>query len=82
MGWNSVSKTVEIPLLHEFPEGAYCYLVHSYAAPVTTATVATCEYGWPFAAVVQQGNFLATQFHPERSGTAGSTILRNFLTRY
>jgi glutamine amidotransferase len=81
MGWNQLERTAESALLAEVPDGAYCYFVHSYALPVTSATVAQTQYGWPFSAVVARGNFVATQFHPERSGEVGARILGNFLSR-
>jgi glutamine amidotransferase len=53
--------------------------VHSYAAPPGAYTTAVTTYGTPFSAVVEQGNFFGTQFHPERSSRVGATILSNFL---
>jgi len=50
-----------------------------YAAPVTPDTLATTDYGSELTAIVQRRNFLGTQFHPERSGTAGARVLQNFL---
>jgi glutamine amidotransferase len=47
--------------------------------PVTPHTVAVTEHGAPFAAVVQRGHVAGVQFHPEKSGDTGLTILRNFL---
>lgn len=82
MGWNSVQRVADIPLLEGLPDGAWAYFVHSYALPVGPATVATTDYGWPFSSMARQGNFLAAQFHPERSGETGALLLRNFLTRY
>ncbi len=82
MGWNQLHKLADAPLLEGIAEDAYCYFVHSYALPVTAATLATAHYGWDFAAIAAQRNFLAAQFHPERSGAAGATLLRNFVTRY
>jgi glutamine amidotransferase len=79
MGWNQVERTADNPLLADVPNGAYCYFVHSYALPVSAATIAEASYGWPFSAAVARGNFLATQFHPERSGDVGARILGNFL---
>jgi glutamine amidotransferase len=79
MGWNQLHKAAESPLLEDVPEGAYCYFVHSYALPVGDGTVATSTYGNEFAAMASHGNFAASQFHPERSGAIGATILRNFL---
>jgi len=81
MGWNRVIQVRNSPLLSDIPDGSYFYFVHSYAAETGDTTVACTEYGWSFSAVVQSGNFLATQFHPERSGLLGSQVLRNFLER-
>lgn len=79
MGWNQVTSTRAAPLLTGVPDASYFYFVHSYAAEMGAATVGRTEYGWPFSAVVQSGNFMATQFHPERSGVLGSRVLDNFL---
>lgn len=79
MGWNSLRLRRPDPLLKGIDDGTYCYFVHSYALPVNAATTASADYGCEFAAVVRQANFAATQFHPERSGTAGARILANFL---
>ena len=57
----------------------YAYFVHSYALPVSEATIATCRYGAPFSACVQWRNFYGVQFHPERSAAVGARLLRNFL---
>ena len=82
MGWNQLHKLADAPLMEGIAEDAHCYFVHSYALPVTAATLATASYGWDFTAIAAQDNFLAAQFHPERSGVTGATLLRNFLTRY
>lgn len=82
MGWNQLHRRVDVPLLDGIDEGAYCYFVHSYALPVGDTTLASTRYGADFAAVAGHGNFLAAQFHPERSGTVGARLLENFLTRY
>lgn len=82
MGWNQITPLRQCPLLADVPAGTHFYFVHSYAVDVADCTVATADYGWLFSAVVAQGNFLATQFHPERSGPAGARILQNFLNRY
>jgi glutamine amidotransferase len=81
MGWNSLHSLTACPLLRGVKEGDYAYFVHSYAAPVGTHTVARCSYGPEFSAVLERGNFLATQFHPERSAAVGARILANFLER-
>jgi len=59
--------------------GERFYFVHSYAAPLNTHTVAACDHGGLFTAVVEQGRYYGAQFHPERSGETGSLMLRNFL---
>lgn len=79
MGWNQVEFAVAEPLLRGIDTGDYVYFVHGYAAPVGPWTVATTDYGGPFSSVVRRGNFAGAQFHPERSGTAGSRLLANFL---
>jgi imidazole glycerol-phosphate synthase subunit HisH len=79
MGWNRLHIVHEDALLEGVAEGEYVYFVHSYAAPVSQTTLATCDYGVPLAAVVRKGNFWGTQFHPERSTKVGARILANFL---
>ncbi|BBU82860.1 hypothetical protein EIMP300_42600 [Escherichia coli] len=66
-------------LFQGIEDGAYFYFVHSYAMPVNPWTIAQCNYGEPFTAAVQKDNFYGVQFHPERSGTAGAKLLKNFL---
>lgn len=79
MGWNQLEVSQPCPLLRDVASGEYAYFVHSYRLPVGPATVATSDYGGPFSAIVSHGNFHGTQFHPERSGRVGATVLRNFL---
>jgi glutamine amidotransferase len=79
MGWNELEPVGVSPLLAGVPKGAYAYFVHSYAAPPGPYTRATTTYGVPFSAVIEQGNFFGTQFHPERSSRNGALILDNFL---
>lgn len=79
MGWNQLELTARDPLLEGVETGDYVYFVHSYAAPVSQATLATTRYGADVTAVVRHGNFWGTQFHPERSGRTGAAILGNFL---
>ena len=79
MGWNQIHFERESALTRGVPQGSYAYFVHSYAAPLGSFTRAVSEYGRPFSAIVEQGNFFGTQFHPERSSEVGSRILRNFL---
>lgn len=81
MGWNRLlpQGAGRHPLLSGVEDGAHVYFVHSYAAPVSADTVASCSYGVDFTALVARGNFMGAQFHPERSGPVGARILGNFL---
>ena len=81
MGWNRLLPQGEGRhlLLSGVEDGAYVYFVHSYAAPVSADTAASCSYGVDFTALVARGNFMGAQFHPERSGPVGARILGNFL---
>lgn len=80
MGWNQLAiNSTSSPLLKNIENGSYVYFVHGYAAPVNDNTIAATNYGMKFSAVVQDKNFYGVQFHPERSGKVGETILQNFL---
>ena len=79
IGWNTVQIGRDSPLLVGMRGDDYAYFVHSYALPVTSATVASTQYGSSFSACVEWGNFFGAQFHPERSAAVGARMLRNFL---
>ncbi|GAB3048624.1 imidazole glycerol phosphate synthase subunit HisH [Stenotrophomonas tumulicola] len=79
MGWNRLLPLHPSPLLRGLPERASAYFVHSYAAPLNAHTVAACDHGGLFSAVVEHGRYFGAQFHPERSGDTGALLLRNFL---
>lgn len=79
MGWNQLKWTADDSLARGLDGDEWFYFVHSYAAPAEAA-VATSEHGCEFAAVVRRDNFAACQFHPEKSASAGQTLLRNFLS--
>jgi glutamine amidotransferase len=79
MGWCRVSKVAEHPLFSGMESDAYFYFVHSFALPVNRFTVATSMHATPMTAVSSHRNFVATQFHPERSAAAGAQLLANFL---
>jgi glutamine amidotransferase len=81
MGWNTLHLTRPNPLLEGVPERAWAYFVHSfYPQPDDESiVVARTEYGISFPVVVARDNIFGTQFHPEKSGVAGSTLLKNFL---
>jgi len=78
MGWNSISN-LKSQLFTKEIENQYVYFVHSYFARLGEHTIATCNYINPFSAALQKDNFYATQFHPEKSGTIGAQILKNFI---
>jgi glutamine amidotransferase len=79
MGWNTTTLVRQGPLLNGLPEQPWFYFVHSYCAPVSDDTLATCTHGEPFAAIVARDNFYGAQFHPERSARHGARLLANFL---
>lgn len=82
MGWNQLDATATgatHPLMTGL-DGASVYFVHSYAAPPSADTIATCTHGDAFSAVVARGRVIGAQFHPERSSEAGARLLRNFLS--
>ena len=79
VGWNSIVKRGETPLMKGLKEEEFVYFVHSFYAPVNVYTTAVCEYVQPFSAMLQKDNFYAAQFHAEISGKAGEQILKNFL---
>lgn len=79
MGWCATHKTSGHPLLKNISDGSFFYYLHSYALPASEYTLATAEHAQAFSAVIGRDNFVAAQFHPERSSKAGAQLLRNFL---
>jgi imidazole glycerol-phosphate synthase subunit HisH len=79
MGWNTCRTVRADPLLAGIGSADYVYFVHSYAAPVSADTFASCDYGGEFSAAVARDNFRGVQFHPERSARVGARWLQNFL---
>jgi imidazole glycerol phosphate synthase glutamine amidotransferase subunit len=79
MGWNSLELIRPSRLLKGLPPQTYAYFAHSFYAPIHRATVATCTYIQPYSALLEYENIYAVQFHPEKSGSAGLAIMRNFL---
>jgi glutamine amidotransferase len=79
IGWNALNIRGECPILKYVREGDCVYYVHSfYAKNCENETVATSEYGVPVTGVVWKGNVFGTQFHPEKSGRVGLSILKAF----
>ncbi len=80
MGWNGLRVERRDPLLDGVDDGLQAYFVHGYAVAPGPATLASSEHGTCFAAVVRRDNFCGMQCHPERSGTTGARLLKNFLS--
>lgn len=78
IGWNQISN-LKSPLFKGISEREYIYLVHSFYAPLCKETIATSDYDVAYSAALKKDNFYGTQFHPEKSGECGSSILLNFL---
>ena len=76
---NSSLRQFSRGLFNERLENKFVYFVHSYYVPVNEYTAATTDYILPFSAALHKDNFYATQFHPEKSGSVGEVILKNFL---
>ena len=81
VGWNSLHLHRRSWLLDGVDEGAQVYFTHSFAPPITRDCAAVTEHGATFASVVERDQICGVQFHPEKSGDVGLTILRNFLSR-
>jgi glutamine amidotransferase len=78
VGWNQLQLRGDSRLLRGLPEDSFVYFTHSYRAPLVESTVAGCAYGGVFSAAVERGQLFGVQFHPEKSGSAGLQLLRNF----
>lgn len=79
MGWCALQPRRAHPIMNGLDGTSYCYFVHSYAAPLSDATVASAHHSVEFSAIIARDNFVAAQFHPERSSNAGAQLLTNFL---
>lgn len=94
MGWNKIAQPATDSTGSETPcalfsglpgfsgkdkGDAYAYFVHSYYVPLCAQTAAVADYILPYSAALYKDNFYACQFHPEKSGATGETILKNFL---
>ncbi len=79
MGWNELEPRMPSRLLAGLKARPYVYFAHSYYAPVTEATAATCTYTLPYTALLEQETAFGVQFHPEKSGPVGLAIVKNFV---
>lgn len=78
IGWNNIYDYNSV-LFDGLAPQAYVYTVHGYYVAVSNDTVAKTDYILPYSAALQKDNFYAVQFHPEKSGKVGETILKNFI---
>lgn len=79
MGWNSLYD-LKSPLFKGINENDYVYFVHSYYVALHDEyTIAKTDFTLPYSAAIHKDNFYATQFHPEKSGIVGETIIKNFI---
>jgi len=81
MGWNSLEIKRDSKILDGVDNGSWVYFVHSYRIKPQNneLVIADADYGIKIPAVIEQNNFIGTQFHPEKSGKVGSVIIKNFL---
>lgn len=78
MGWCVTRQSGSDPLLEGIADNSWFYYLHGYALPVGAYTLATAVHGGEFSALIRRANFVAVQFHPERSSIDGARLLRNF----
>ncbi len=79
MGWNELTFPHEDSIFKGLPEHPYVYFVHSYYVPLCEWTIAQADYILPYSAALHKDNFWAMQFHPEKSGSIGEQIIKNFI---
>ena len=81
MGWNDLVVDRAHPVLDGVATGDHAYFVHSYHFRVTEPAhlLAHCDYGGKITAIVGRDNIVGTQFHPEKSQSAGLRLIANFL---
>ncbi len=83
IGWNEVRQAKKSALWENVPDHSYFYFVHSYypdpAQWAVDSVVGVTDYGFDFASAFSKDNWMATQFHPEKSGKLGLQLYSNFL---
>ncbi len=82
MGWNNLKIKGKSRFLDGVRNGSWVYFVHSYCTVPTSKklVVATSDYGTSVPAVIEKGNLVGVQFHPEKSGDVGTKMIKNFLS--
>lgn len=78
IGWNNIFD-LKSPLFKNIKEDSFVYFVHGYYAELGENTIATTDYILKYSSALNKGNFYGTQFHPEKSGSVGEQILKNFI---
>ena len=79
MGWNGLNN-LNGKLFEGISEGEQAYFVHSYRVEQSKYAIALTDYPTPFVSALNRDNFYATQFHPEKSGSVGERLIRNFIS--
>ncbi len=78
IGWNNIFD-LKSPLFKDVKEDSFVYFVHGYYAELGENTIATTDYILKYSSALNKNNFYGTQFHPEKSGSVGEQILKNFI---
>jgi len=78
MGWNTIYDA-KSELFKGFDKPEFVYFVHSFYVPKNEHMIATTDYVQPYCSAMHKDNFYSTQFHPEKSGSVGEKILKNFI---
>jgi imidazole glycerol phosphate synthase glutamine amidotransferase subunit len=78
MGWNTLDGDA-VSILCDAQPNQYAYFAHSYFCPISEATVRSTTQGCTFASVIEHGNVFGVQFHPEKSGALGASLVQKFV---
>ena len=79
MGWNKVSITKESKLFFGIESNTYFYFANSYYVPLNEYAIAQTEHGIQISSAIEKNNYYGVQFHPEKSGSAGTQLIKNFI---
>lgn len=79
MGWNNITISKEHFLFFKIQKKHYFYFAHNYCIGLCHATISQTAYGQIFSSIIEYKNFIGVQFHPEKSGTPGQQLIKNFL---